>query len=711
MRPNVTRHIFLKKGNQLLWSIVLTGVLQTEIFAQQTTIPLCNQTIPYSGMTYGYWFTAPTDMTICALYVPDSITSNTNHWGGAQWLEVVRFTAGPPPTSGTTNNFVSIFTSYGQIINGKVPANIVINAGDQIGIYGSRDPFCYNSGYWNMSANDGRCTTQINGFNVQLTPSGMSLCLVQGPMANIWQRTNTWMSRVFFDYNCCENPVTNDTIQGQPLVCRGDTVTFQIDSVQHAISYIWSGPFDAALIAGQGTKQATFIFNNFNGDVCLRAVGTCGDTVLLACKTVQVLKPTAAFNLPNTACVGETISVSYTGAALPDLSYDWDFGSAVITGGTDAGPYQLFWDAAGSYAVSLTVMQMNCPSPEEIKIIEVAEIPQVTFSLSADTVCANETVTLQLTGDAGFSWTWDFDDAEVLSNTNPYQFSFSVSGVKNILGEGANACGTVQHSEFVFVRTMPPMDFEASATLGCAPLTVTFNYQNPAVQQLEWHFGDGTISADNPASHVFPAGEFDIRLMLTDLNGCEYETTQPAFIKAVALPSADFTVQPGFNQPVQLSEAAFIFTNQSQNANSYQWNFGDGNVSAGNNPVHTYADTGSFIITLIASAEGICFDSIARSFINVAPDAAYFVPNAFSPNEDGVNDMFMLFGSKENITNFSVMIFNRWGSKVFESNSPDFRWDGTISGKRANPDVFVYAMDFDAGKNKYRLKGSVTLIR
>ncbi len=713
---NRRSHIALVvSGRIFLQALLLLLMFQNNAWAQQTTIPLCNQTIPYSGMTYGYWFTAPTDMVICGLYVPDSITSNTNHWGGAQWIEVVRFTAGPPPTSGTTNDFVSLFTSYGQIINGVVPANIVINAGDQIGIYGSRDPFCYNSGYWNMSTSDGRCVTQINGFNVLLTPSGMSRCLVQEPMNRIWQRNNTWMSRVFFDYNCCETPVPGDTIQGPRQVCKGDTSTYSIDSIQGADNYIWSGPFDAVLLSGQGTRQATFVFGNNNGDLCLRASGSCGDTILIHCITVQTIKPVASFVAADTVCQNQTFNIYYNGTSANNIVYNWNFDDANIISGSSSGPYEIVFENEGNKTLQLQITQQGCASETFSKQVYVAGLPIVNFSLSKDSVCPGETIEVITSGALHeiSQWNWDFGNAIVESGNNegPFRISFETPEYQSIRLEAVHPCGVIVYSDSVWVKNISSESITATNLTGCEPLTLTLEYNASNVVSVEWTFSDGFVSSDNPVTHVFYAGMHDVSLAVEDAEGCSFLITEQEFIRVFSIPIAAFDVTPDINDPVRLNEASFSFNNQSLHADNYFWQFGDGNESAVMNPVHLFTDTGSFTITLISSAEYLCFDTTTLASIVVIPNASFYVPNAFTPNADGVNDVFAIYGPKENLRHFNVAIFDRWGSKIYEAEDASFEWNGKVHGKQAPAGVYVYNLSFVDGSQQYRLKGSVTLIR
>ena len=99
--------------------------------------------------------------------------------------------------------------------------------------------------------------------------------------------------------------------------------------------------------------------------------------------------------------------------------------------------------------------------------------------------------------------------------------------------------------------------------------------------------------------------------------------------------------------------------------------------------------------------------------VNVIPKYVVFVPNAFTPNGDGANDFFEVFGNKEAWKQFEVNVFDRWGERVYQSNDMNFKWDGVYNGKMLNPAVYVYLVKV-VYLNNYSeklFKGSVTLIR
>ena len=156
----------------------------------------------------------------------------------------------------------------------------------------------------------------------------------------------------------------------------------------------------------------------------------------------------------------------------------------------------------------------------------------------------------------------------------------------------------------------------------------------------------------------------------------------------------------------------FEFTNLSTNAVKYKWDFGDGDTLATSDllPVtHLYNLSDTFTVCLIAFNANGCTDTSCQQVAAlVAPLAD--VPNAFSPNGDGVNDVIRVRGY--GISKMTWNIFNRWGQLVFRSNSLDNAWDGRFKGALQPQDVYAYTLDITFSNNTvYRKKGDITLLR
>ncbi|MDZ4759412.1 MAG: gliding motility-associated C-terminal domain-containing protein [Bacteroidota bacterium] len=134
--------------------------------------------------------------------------------------------------------------------------------------------------------------------------------------------------------------------------------------------------------------------------------------------------------------------------------------------------------------------------------------------------------------------------------------------------------------------------------------------------------------------------------------------------------------------------ANIILIDKSINATSYLWHFGNGESSFNNNPVVNYTTPGQYKIQLIAY-NGICSDT-AENPIKIYPFFSIYVPNAFTPNNDGVNDFFDI--KVNGYEDYTFTIFNRWGERVYVGHKNDIGWDGTFKGKLCNQDVYLWVL-------------------
>ena len=252
----------------------------------------------------------------------------------------------------------------------------------------------------------------------------------------------------------------------------------------------------------------------------------------------------------------------------------------------------------------------------------------------------------------------------------------------------------------------------ASFTAGnaCVNEAIAFNDQSFISQgnitNWSWSFGDNSFSTSQNNSHAYAsAGNFLVTLTVTSNNGCSTAATSNA--TAYPLPVADFSFSPN---PIAQITDEIQFKNYSSGATQWFWNFGDGNSSAVQSPSHLYADTGNFIITLITISPFGCRDTTLQNLR--VEQYAFYVPNAFTPNHDGLNDIFISKGM--DIAQFNMKIFDRWGNMIFETNDLKKGWDGRANkgNEITQEDVYIWKVEIvgESGRN-YNYMGNVNLVR
>ena len=227
---------------------------------------------------------------------------------------------------------------------------------------------------------------------------------------------------------------------------------------------------------------------------------------------------------------------------------------------------------------------------------------------------------------------------------------------------------------------------------------------------ITYSIDNGTTTQSNPLFTDLCGGTYD--LLVTDINGCPAATSITITTPDPVISGFSFTPeQTTFFQ----SEITFI--NLSQNATSYVWNIDENGEQVNYytaNPMHTFPgdQPGTYHVCLIAVDEFNCSDT---SCLDVVIDDEFFVyvPNAFTPDNDGVNDIFYVNAYGYDAANYEFTIFNKWGNVIFQSDSPSATWDGTFKGSPAKEDVYIWKLEtrVKSTTEERTFSGHVSLIR
>jgi len=264
----------------------------------------------------------------------------------------------------------------------------------------------------------------------------------------------------------------------------------------------------------------------------------------------------------------------------------------------------------------------------------------------------------------------------------------------------------------VIIET-PEALFSANNSFGCTAQEVSFldlTNQDLVITGWNWDFGDGSTSiVQNPFHTYYSSNEYTVNLEITTMNDCVADTSLTVIIDIYAAPEANFIFSP--NDVFTLTPVEF--QDLSINTETWNWNFGDGVTTTDQNPTHIFEHTGTYGITLTVTNHD-CIDSIQTS-ITVFEDLLFFVPNAFTPDNDQLNQMFQpIFTSGFDPTDYHLMIFNRWGEIIFESYNTEIGWNGTLNSQNQVLDgVYIWKIvfgDINSDK-KHTHQGIVTLLK
>ncbi len=314
-------------------------------------------------------------------------------------------------------------------------------------------------------------------------------------------------------------------------------------------------------------------------------------------------------------------------------------------------------------------------------------------------------------------WLWDFDLGQqgTSDEQNPVYMLNSPGNIPvSLTVTDVNECEDTETQNVPWFPVPPILLIEPSTFNGCAPQTVFFDNLSVPIDStydIVWNFGDGTTSGEVSPTHVYnEPGIYDISLQVTSPIGCFVEDAWENWITVRPSPIADFVFNP---EEVNSFDPTVNFTDLSFEPSFWSWDFDGDGFSNEQNPVFTFPDTGQQVVTLIVTHESGCMDTLVQ-LIDVIPRVTYFMPNAFTPNSDAVNDFFIGNGIIEGMENFRMTIWNRWGEKIYETSDPRSGWNGrkNNNGRLSPNGVYVYVVTYTGPrKNNFRLKGYATLIR
>ncbi|MBX9782482.1 MAG: gliding motility-associated C-terminal domain-containing protein [Chitinophagaceae bacterium] len=406
-------------------------------------------------------------------------------------------------------------------------------------------------------------------------------------------------------------------------------------------------------------------------------------------------------------------------------NYIWIWGDGTKNDTTAQNPRLHIYNGIGFYDVKVIGIDSNSCNIKDsatIRIRVTTDSVDVKFdfarrgcnSLTFDFTNTSDRLTsIPTFTSKSFAWVWgDGTKSDTIPAfaPNPLSHTFPSPGTYNVrlVLIDTNFCNSGEEAAIVNFSVIDNVRAGFRVDNLCVPDTVNIVDTSLGALTYLWVSSDGQTSTDPIPAFVYTTpGTYTITQTVFNPNTCNLQATTSRTFTASAKPVPGFNYNP--NPSRENTPTSFIST-ASPDVIRWQWNFGDGATSTLRNPIHQYIrpNPANIVCQTVFNAAG-CQDSICipvESIINILND----LPTAFTPNGDGVNDVFLVRGF--GITKMTLRVFNRQGLMVFETQTQSIGWDGTYKGIPQPMDAYAWTLDVEYFTgDKLKKKGDVTLIR
>ena len=413
--------------------------------------------------------------------------------------------------------------------------------------------------------------------------------------------------------------------------------------------------------------------------------------------------------IPENACSPADITLFTTPG---NMKYYWDFGddteettgsfSTTHTYATDGEEDELFTVRV------ITESSLNCIDSAFLNL-NIYASPETDFVINppSDTFPRNAFELKNLTEGTRWDHEWNLGDGRRLNMRDPGTVLYENPGNYTVrLTASSEHCSDSTSKTLYLYPALPEAKF-AGPDPGCMPHTIHFINTSQYADEYLWEFGDGNISTNpSPTYTYYQAGLYRVSLTVKGPGG---ESTYSDTARVHILPNAFFDMAP---RHVYVNDEAVHFFNLSELADIFEWDFGDGEISAELNPQHVYKDAGTYDVTLKVWTNHDCFDLyVMENAVFVEPSGIIDYPNAFRPESPLEENRVFLPGVIDHVDEYHLMIFNRWGELIFESFNQEEGWDGSFKGQPAKQDVYIWKVTGTYTDGRGFMKtGDVTLL-
>ncbi|MBP7808396.1 MAG: gliding motility-associated C-terminal domain-containing protein [Bacteroidia bacterium] len=495
------------------------------------------------------------------------------------------------------------------------------------------------------------------------------------------------------------NPLPTPNIVTNSPVCINFPINFNGSG---GVSYSWSGPGLSSTLQNPTIANSS-MSNNGNYVLTVTDANGCVDST----NQNVVVNPQPIVSVSgNTVCQNLNVNLGSSGG----ITYNWTGPVGFTSSNQNPTITNTQLNNAGQYQVIITDANTCSDTLVTTLIVNPLPTPQI---VTNSPICIDHL--LSLTGSGGVSYLWSGPNGFFSSVQNPTIMANTTgyTGNYNLTVTDINGCVNSTSTAAV-VHPIPNVSITSTKDFGCPPFCSDFSFSSSApIQSYNWSLGNGATGNTSSAQGCYNStGIYTVNAQVTSIYGCTNSTTHT--VEVYPVPVADFNHAP--IKPIINIDGEVTFTDASYNATIATWNWYFMNTaqytSIQQNPTFMYTEPGNYVVALVVKSDHGCIDTVLRPLV-VGEDFGIYVPNAFTPNGDGYNDVFHAKGF--GIVDYEINIFDRWGEKVFTTKKFEESWDGTFQGrgdKGCKEDTYVWLIRCTSVFGKaHELKGHVTLIR
>ncbi|MGB0882456.1 MAG: nidogen-like domain-containing protein [Vicingaceae bacterium] len=628
------------------------------------------------------WSTSSTTQTTTATQGNHTVTVSLN---GCSYTTPPYIVTEIPPVTGNLDSTICFGDSF--IFNGTTYSGANLTG---------------NETFSTTSGCDSIVTVNVTELAEITSTSNYTICFGDSIIINgvTYNGINNSGTETLTAQNGCDSILTINIIESPLIIGLLDT------TICFGDSFVFNG--------------TTYNGNNFTGTETLTAQNGCDSVVTVIVTEEPFLR--VEIDTPDTISCGLT-SVQLNGAATSGnaTSFLWstqngNFNSPNLNDSvievSSIGEYTLsIVNNFGCTADTTVTVHENFTTPvtSDLSIVLCDDVPGLPLEVTINLTDYDQEI-VNFDGVSVIEWFYDGALTNPITNTP----SFTTSNVTYFIRatNPASQCTNIAKVNF-HINFSPQVSFTSDTV--CENFVTNFYNHTVSIEPIvstSWDFGNGSFSSLFSPGYIFPLpGNHTVTLTVENNKGCT-ESFQE-IIEVFSNPIAKFKMSP--NKPSMLNPTV-NFINESilfAEIDSFNWQFGEIASSIESDPIYTFSEdtTGNHIVYLKVTDIYGCVDSTDKA-INISGNTSFYMPTAFSPNGDGINDVLIPNGFGILDEGYSFLVFDRWGNLIFESKNKKMGWDGTFNGSIMQTGTYVWELKYlDYEKINHSKIGHVNIVK